>query len=300
MSKLSKAHLRFYKRLIDAEAGIPRSQAPKTLPFEKLFASGAIESSRASAGSVLHCNPNQLRAALSTLFDIRDLEGALEVIGAPSTKGAIAITAGTTKALSTDNVRNIVSLRACSLRQSIFADLHGAQLEVPNTRHASLTIDSEFLSSIVGAESAIICENSEDFDMLDMAMLNRLSSKQPQPTLVLWLQDGLKRIQQVIDKAKIQDVYHFGDFDLCGMRIFETNTQKYFPRAQFLMPDLTTLDELIQSTGSDEIYYGQINRVRSYKPSWPEGAELAKVIRTHKKVIEQETVREALLRANQT
>lgn len=295
MSKVSKAHLSFYKRLINAPEGVPRSTAPRTLPLDRLMAGGAIESRRIGAGNVLTCQPDLLRAALNTLFDIRNLESALESFENDVSKGSIALAAGTTKSLSAGRKRQPVSMRACVSGSNPYVNVSGSTLEVPNLQYANLCVDCATVSSITGIDCAIICENIEDFDMLDYAMFEQLCER-PSPALVFWRNDGIERIRRIIEKSEIKQVWHFGDFDLMGMQIFETNTQPHIPSARFLMPELDILDSMIQSAGSGELYYKQLDRTRGYVPNWSEGNELMHIIHTHKKIIEQETVREMLSR----
>jgi hypothetical protein len=118
----------------------------------------------------------------------------------------------------------------------------------------------------------------------------------PSPAVAFWRNDGLERIGRIIKQTGIARVWHFGDFDLCGMQIFETNTMRHIPCARFLMPEMNMLDSMIQSTGSKELYYKQLDRTRGYVPNWSEGKELMHIIHRHKKAIEQETVRELLCR----
>lgn len=293
MSKLSKAHLRFYKRLIDTPEGIPSSLAPRTLPLEQLMAGNAIESKRVGAGNFLTCQPDRLRAALKTLFDIRDLEGALEAFDTDASKGTIAITGGTTKSLSAGRKRQPISMRACTPTGKPCVRMSAGALEIPTLQYASLSVDRGEVCALTGIDSAIICENIEDFDMLTYTMFEKLCNS-PSPAIVFWRNEGLERIGRIIEKAGITRVWHFGDFDLSGMQIFETNTMRHIPTARFLMPELNMLGSMIQSTGSEELYYKQLDRTRGYVPHWSEGKELMHIIHQNKKVIEQETVRELL------
>lgn len=293
MSKVSKAHLSFYKRLIDSPLGIPRSNAPRTLPLDKLMAGGAIESRRVGAGNVLTCQPNLLRAALNTLFDIRNLESALESFENDVSKGYIALAAGTTKSLSAGRKRQPVSMRACLTGSNPYVNVSGSTLEVPTLQYANLCVDCATVSSVTGIDCAIICENVEDFDMLEYAMFEQLCHR-PSPALIFFRNDGVERIRRIIEIANIKQIWHFGDFDLMGMQIYETNTKRRIPSACFLMPELDVLDTIIRSVGSEELYYKQFDRTRSYVPMWNEGKELMRIIHTHKKVIEQETLRELL------
>ena len=166
-------------------------------------------------------------------------------------------------------------------------------------QYASLSVDCGNVGAISGIDCAIVCENIEDFDMLTYPMFEQLC-KFPSPAVVFWRNDGLERIGGIIDKTGITRVWHFGDFDFFGMQIFETNTMRHIPSARFLMPEMNILERMVQSSGSEELYYKQIDRTRGYVPSWSEGKELMNVIHTHKKVIEQETVRELLCRGTRT
>lgn len=299
MSKASKAHLKFYKRLIDTPEGIPRSSAPRTLPLDQLMAGNAVESKRVGAGNLLTCRPDRLLSALKTLFDIRDLEGALESFNSDATKGSIALAGGNTKSLSTGRKRQPVTMRACVSSGNPSVGLREGILSIPTLQYTSLSVDSRDVDALTGIDCAIICENIEDFDMLTYPMFGQLC-KCPSPAVVFWRNDGLARIGRVIEKTGINRVWHFGDFDLCGMQIFETNTMRHIVATRFLMPDLDMLSSMIQSNGSEEIYYKQLNRTRGYVPNWSEGKELMHIIHRHKKVIEQETVRELLSRKQTT
>ena len=245
MSKLSKAHLKFYKRLIETPSGLHQSSAPSTLPLEQLMAGGAIEIKRAGAGSLLTCEPQHLRKALHTLFDIRDLEGALDAFDADASKGTIALVGGTTKSLSAGRKRQPISLRACVPKGNPSVTLSKGALEIPALQYASLSVDCGDLDTITGIDCAVICENIEDFDMLTYRMFEELCQS-PSPAMVLSRDDGLERIKKVIEQTGIARVWHFGDFDLCGMQIFETNTVKRIPHAHFLMPELNLLESMIQ------------------------------------------------------
>lgn len=293
MSKISKSHLRFYKRLIETSQGIPRSSAPRTLPLNQLMAGNAIESKRMGAGNLLTCQPDRLRAALKTLFDIRDLEAALASFDSDTSKGAIALVGGTTKSLTAGRKRQPVSMRACVPNGNPCVMLSEGTLDIPKLQYASLCVDCRSVDIFTDIDCAIICENIEDFDMLTYPMFEQLC-KCPSPAVVFWRNDGLERIGSIIEKTGVKRVWHFGDFDLFGMQIFETNTMRHIPSAQFLMPEMGILERMVQSSGSGELYYKQIDGTRGYVPSWSDGKELMHAIHRNKKVIEQETVRELL------
>jgi hypothetical protein len=295
MNKVSKAHLKFYKRLIDTPSGIPQSSVPSTLPLDQLMSGNAIESKRVGAGNTLTCKPYYLRAALRTLFDIRDLEGALDAFDTEISKGAIALVGGTTKSLSAGRKRQSTSMRACAPTGNPCVSLSKGTLEIPTLQYACLNVDCGDVDTLTNINCAIICENIEDFDMLTYPMFEQLCQS-PSSAIVLSRDDGLERIGRVIKNTGIARVWHFGDFDLCGMQIFETNTVHHIPSARFLMPELNMLGSMIRSHGSEELYYKQLDRTRRYIPNWSEGKELMHIIHKYKKVIEQETVRELLSR----
>jgi hypothetical protein len=54
------------------------------------------------------------------------------------------------------------------------------------------------------------------------------------------------------------------------------------------------LEDMIVNHGSRKLYNQQLDRTRGFKPISEEGQKIARIIRKHRKVIEQETVNQLL------
>lgn len=79
---------------------------------------------------------------------------------------------------------------------------------------------------------------------------------------------------------------HFGDFDIAGLRIYETEFYKYLGyRASFLIPD--DIEARIKN-GSTERYNDQYQKFRNYKPSDKRILPLFEMINSYHKGYDQE------------
>ena len=81
--------------------------------------------------------------------------------------------------------------------------------------------------------------------------------------------------------------YHFGDFDLGGISIYETEYKKRLrKRATFLIPD--DIEQRIRKHGNPRLYSKQIQKFRTLRSTSGELTDLLKLIHSAQMVYEQE------------
>jgi len=82
---------------------------------------------------------------------------------------------------------------------------------------------------------------------------------------------------------------HFGDFDPAGLALYVNEYRKHLPpeRCDFFIPH--TIEQAIEQHGNRALYEKQYQHTRNLDFStYPELAELASIIQTHRKGLEQE------------
>jgi len=296
MSEISQAELKFLHQLIHTPEGIPESKVSKKWNFDLFFKTHAIQPKRSGPGRVLIGDPHLVRSILKVHYEVTDLDLAIALIKNPTNKGAIALAAGHTKALGEKTGIRHISLRACSPSPTHLHYEHG-RIEVPNLPGVLLQLPQDIaVTERFEAHrkiTVVICENQEDYQTLRPSILKHLTKEPDAPTLLFWRNDGVESIIRLLKQLGISKLYHYGDFDLSGVQIFETTTLKHAPHAKMLFCE-ELLEEMISNYGSRKLYNKQLDRTRGFHPITKEGQKIAKIIRKHRKVIEQETVNQLL------
>lgn len=296
MSQLSQAELKFLHKLIQTPEGIPESKTRKKWNLDLFFKTNAIQPKRSGPGRVLIGNPDLVRNILKVHYEVTDLDIAIALIENPTSKGAIALAAGHTKALGEKTGIRHISLRACS-PSPIHLHYEQGRIEIPNLPGVLLQLPEDIAATehfeTHSNLTAVICENQEDYQTLRPEILKHLTKEPDAPTLLFWRNDGIESIIRLLEKLGISKLYHYGDFDLCGVQIFETTTLKHAPHAKMLLCE-ELLDGIISKHGSRKLYNQQLNRTRGFEPISPNGQKIAQITRQHRKVIEQETVNQLL------
>ena len=296
MNALKQAELKFYYELVHSPDGLPSSRVGKNWQIETFKQFGAIEYKRKVAGGIYRADPTLLRNVLKVHFEIVDLEAAVAAMNSAVTKGEIALAAGHTKAVTGNSSMQHIGIRACAAAPIRLT--HDSQsLEISPISRVLVQIPTDLvethsLKAPVGT-IAVICENQEDYLTLASETLDLLLHGDA-PTLLFWRNDGIQSITQLVSHLGISKLYHYGDFDLCGIQIYESNTLKYAPHARMACPNEGVLEAMIRDHGSRSLFNKQVNRTRGFEPASEDGKRIAQIIRKHRKVIEQETVNQLL------
>lgn len=296
MNKLKQAELKFYQDLLHSPKGLPASRAGKSWNIETFIQLGAIEYTRRGSGGIYTAIPDQVRKVLKVHFEITDLDSAV-AFDNTTRKGEIALAAGHTKAVNASSTIRHIGVRACATTPVTLT--HGARsLEISPIKNVLVRLPIDFGNIHVfkapPATVAVICENKEDFLSLTPDILHLLLREPDCPALLFSRDDGILSITQMVDRLGISKLYHYGDFDLCGVQIFESSTLKYAPHAKIASPEEAVLEDMIKDHGSRSLFNKQFDRTRGFSPISEEGQKIAQIIRKHRKVIEQETVNQLL------
>lgn len=296
MNQLSQAELKFLHLLIQTSAGIPLSKVSKKWNLDLFLKTHAIQRKPQGGGGVYIADPDLLRSVLRVHYEIKDLDQAIALMDSPTSKGAIALAAGHTKALGEKKGIRHIGVRACAVFPITLQHASGT-IEISNLSGVLLQLPEDIGETQTFTAhpelSAVICENQEDYQTLAPGILHLLLKEPNSPTLLFWYKDGVESIVRLIKQLGISKLYHYGDFDLCGVQVFESNTLKHAPDAQMLFCE-ERLEDMISNYGSRKLFNKQLDRTRGFNPITKEGQKIAQLIRKHRKVIEQETVNQLL------
>ena len=206
--------------------------------------------------SLLAQSAESLRLFLEQHYEeLRGIDWDLEVISTPLSRAELAAISGNskTKAIRTcpGFLVNCYTPIPAKLgdKDIVISPEEGTMLFVADWRHFSIPNDAV----VVGVENVenfrLIHKQKYLFPFSSILFVSRY----PQSAdLRNWL-------------MQIPNQYlHFGDFDLAGMRIYETEFYKYLSnRASFFIPDDI---EMRLRNGSAERYNNQYEKLKNYKP----------------------------------
>tara|TARA_B110001469_G_C9648729_1_gene329789 strand:+ start:11610 stop:12512 length:903 start_codon:yes stop_codon:yes gene_type:complete len=296
MKQLGQAELKFYHELIHTPTGIPASRVRKSWNLENFLQTQAIQYKRSGPGGVYIADPDLVCKVLKVHYEIHDLDQTIALMNQSASKGEVALAAGHTKALGSKAGIRHIGVRACAGSPITLKHANGT-IEISNLTGVLLQLPEDIGETQTFTThpevTAVICENQEDYQTLAPSILQLLLKQPDSPTLLFWYKDGVKSIVRLIKQLGISKIYHYGDFDLCGVQVFESNTLKHAPDAQMLFCE-ERLEDMISNYGNRKLYNKQLNRTRGFEPISSEGQKIAKIIRKHRKVIEQETVNQLL------
>ena len=225
--------------------------------FEQMKTDGVlIAITHGSRISFKAANTKMFPNYLDSQFDIRDLAAEHELLLADDVARAtqVAVT-GDSKFIQR---RTFTGFLVNSF-MPIEASLSNRHITI-NPIEGSFLFIADYQNFIIPADVVIVVENAENFHYINR---QRNLFHQFEKTLFV------SRYPQSADLRnwlmQIPNQYlHFGDFDLAGLRIYETEFYKYLSnRASFFIPE--DVETRLQN-GSAERYNNQYGKFKSYKP----------------------------------
>lgn len=296
-TSIPRAFLRFLLLLIDNKDGLPASKAGKSWNLTPFTVCGAVIEKRVGAGRRLVGDSSLIRDVLRTHYNIQSLELALgDSLDASATKGAIALSAGHTKAMGARAARRM-SIRCSGSKPIDLFYGDDKTIIIPYQPGVYLDCLESFIDGNTFLKTtktiAVICENEENFHLLTKASLQKLGVDDTDVAcLLFWRSSRIDLINKFIQPLNLSNVYYYGDFDLGGVSIFESEVLPIIPRAELVIP--ASLQEWLHAYGSPDLYYEQLNKYRGFQPKTESGQCVATLVREAKKALEQETVDELL------
>lgn len=249
------------RQLLCGEA-LPYSALSESLREELITEQLLVVQVHGSRRKLYASQPQALQTYLSQRYE------ELRTLQADDPQGVVSYRTRAEQAAAGGNSK-LVPLRACpgfmvNAYEPIEAMLAGQPLQICPTEGTMLFV-ADWQSFSVPEDVVIVgVENMENFRLIrrQRYLFDSLGAKvlfvsrYPQSTdLRAWL-------------MQIPNRYvHFGDFDLAGMHIYETEFARYLgDRASFLVPD--DIEQRLQR-GSTTRYNDQLSRFRHYTPADP-------------------------------
>ena len=266
----------YIKELLEGKT-IASSRIPGGL-LEKYIAEGLLSVS--VHGSKKSVRARDIEAFRQYLIDEDESNRVLMLEGADS-RASLAAETGNSK---------LMAVRSCpgfpvNTYEPIECTLNGNSI-VLNPSVGSFTFICDWKSFSVPADVTVVgIENMENFRMVhrQKAFFENVIgkcrflfvSRYPQSSD---LRDWLKTIPN--------KYYHFGDFDLAGIKIFQTEFERYLPgRSTFLIP--SDIESRIEA-GSSKRYDEQLQLAGTVSSENPALQTLIDLIHKHRKAYDQE------------
>lgn len=141
-----------------------------------------------------------------------------------------------------------------------------------------------FLKDIPQISSDILVVCVENFENL-VYFKAQTKYFQEESILFVFRNSMMLKLLEKLDK-KENEIFYFGDFDLAGIDIFQTQILPRCKKAKFFIPK--NIEKLINEFGSKQLYTKQYDKYKSIKSKNTQIQNLINIINKNQKVLEQE------------